>query len=140
MYNSVVRHCKETGQPPSWDNPLFKMQYRNRCANLATLMRRPETHLVEKIINKEIPSARIGFMKPEELWPEGPHAVAIREHDNLEKVRMLTSDPDKVPDGAFTCGKCKSKKTTYYQMQTRSADEPYTCFFSCILCGHRWKS
>jgi DNA-directed RNA polymerase subunit M/transcription elongation factor TFIIS len=25
--------------------------------------------------------------------------------------------------GQFKCGKCKSVKTTYYQMQTRSADE-----------------
>lgn len=25
---------------------------------------------------------------------------------------------------AFQCGKCKQRKTRYYQMQTRSADEP----------------
>ena len=26
----------------------------------------------------------------------------------------------------FTCGKCKEKKVSYYQLQTRSADEPLT--------------
>ena len=39
----------------------------------------------------------------------------------------------------FTCRKCKSNKCTYYQMQTRSADEPMTTFVSCIECGNRWK-
>ena len=39
----------------------------------------------------------------------------------------------------FTCRKCKSKKCTYYQMQTRSADEPMTTYVSCIDCGNRWK-
>ncbi|KAM0685429.1 transcription elongation factor TFIIS, partial [Conglomerata obtusa] len=28
----------------------------------------------------------------------------------------------------FKCGKCKQRKTTYYQLQTRSADEPMTTF------------
>ena len=39
----------------------------------------------------------------------------------------------------FTCGKCKSKKCTYYQLQTRSADEPMTTFVTCLDCSNRWK-
>jgi transcription elongation factor S-II len=39
----------------------------------------------------------------------------------------------------FKCGKCKQRKTKYYQMQTRSADEPMTTFVTCINCGNRWK-
>ncbi|KAF9352411.1 RNA polymerase II elongation factor [Mortierella sp. AD094] len=39
----------------------------------------------------------------------------------------------------FKCGKCKGRKTRYYQMQTRSADEPMTTFVTCINCGNRWK-
>jgi DNA-directed RNA polymerase subunit M/transcription elongation factor TFIIS len=41
--------------------------------------------------------------------------------------------------GLFKCGKCKSVKTTYYQMQTRSADEPMTTFVTCKNCRNRWK-
>ncbi|KAG1969820.1 transcription elongation factor A protein [Pimephales promelas] len=39
----------------------------------------------------------------------------------------------------FTCGKCKKKKCTYTQVQTRSADEPMTTFVFCNECGNRWK-
>jgi transcription elongation factor S-II len=39
----------------------------------------------------------------------------------------------------FTCGRCKKNETSYYQMQTRSADEPMTCFITCVNCGHHWK-
>merc|ERR1712194_422590 len=34
--------------------------------------------------------------------------------------------------GLFTCGKCKSTRTTYYQLQTRSSDEPMTTFVQCL--------
>jgi transcription elongation factor S-II len=39
----------------------------------------------------------------------------------------------------FTCGRCKKNETSYYQMQTRSADEPMTTFITCVGCGHHWK-
>ena len=39
----------------------------------------------------------------------------------------------------FQCGKCKQRKCTYYQMQTRSADEPMTTFVTCTVCDNRWK-
>ncbi|CAN8061925.1 unnamed protein product [Agarophyton chilense] len=39
----------------------------------------------------------------------------------------------------FKCGKCKERKCTYYQMQTRSADEPLTTFVTCVNCNNRWR-
>jgi len=41
--------------------------------------------------------------------------------------------------GTFTCGKCKGNKTTYYQLQTRSSDEPMTTSVQCLSCKNRWK-
>ena len=41
--------------------------------------------------------------------------------------------------GFFTCKKCKGQNTTYYQMQTRGADEPMTNFVTCLDCKNQWK-
>ena len=53
----------------------------------------------------------------------------------IEKAKAAEEDYE----GLFKCGKCKSTKTTYYQMQTRSADEPMTTFVTCLNCTKRWK-
>ena len=44
-----------------------------------------------------------------------------------------------VDDGIFRCRKCKSMKTTYTELQTRSCDEPTSVFVNCTNCGNRWK-
>ena len=44
-----------------------------------------------------------------------------------------------VKEGEFECKRCKQKKTFYYQLQTRSADEAMTTYVYCTVCGNRWK-
>ena len=48
----------------------------------------------------------------------------------------------------YECRRCKAShpndremytQCSYYQLQTRSADEPMTTFVTCIKCGCRWK-
>ena len=40
-----------------------------------------------------------------------------------------TNDTVEVPESAlFKCSKCKSRRITYYELQTRSADEPVRRF------------
>ncbi|CAE6036724.1 unnamed protein product [Arabidopsis arenosa] len=39
----------------------------------------------------------------------------------------------------FKCGRCGQRKCTYYQMQTRSTDEPMTTYVTCVNCDNRWK-
>jgi DNA-directed RNA polymerase subunit M len=37
------------------------------------------------------------------------------------------------------CQKCGNKKAEYWEVQTRSADEPPTRFHKCTKCGHTWR-
>lgn len=37
------------------------------------------------------------------------------------------------------CPTCYHPKASFFQMQTRSADEPMTTFYRCLKCGHQWK-
>ena len=47
-------------------------------------------------------------------------------------------------DGTFRCTRCSMDRrpacrTTYYQLQTRGADEPMTIFITCHECGRNWR-
>lgn len=41
--------------------------------------------------------------------------------------------------GLFKCTKCGSGSILVRQLQTRSADEPMTTFFSCTNCNNSWR-
>lgn len=58
--------------------------------------------------------------------------TALAEAERGQHMKKATTDQ-------FQCGKCKQRKCQYYQMQTRSADEPMTTFVTCVNCGNRWK-
>ena len=45
----------------------------------------------------------------------------------------------KTEDGILKCPRCKSMKTEYTEVQTRSADEPTTKKCVCNACDYRWK-
>ncbi|KAK1348989.1 transcription elongation factor TFIIS [Hamiltosporidium tvaerminnensis] len=37
------------------------------------------------------------------------------------------------------CNKCDSNSAYFIEMQTRSADEPMTIFYTCVKCKETWK-
>ena len=63
----------------------------------------------------------------------------IEEVQKQNLAEAITVKPVHNATDIFKCGKCKQRKTTYYQMQTRSADEPMTTFVTCLNCDNRWK-
>ena len=87
------------------------------------------------------PSSVVDF-SPQMLWPKGPYAKKLQENIENNMKKEYASNIMNQPDykGLFRCGRCKSYKTTYYQMQTRSADEPMTVFVTCHNCDTRWKT
>jgi DNA-directed RNA polymerase subunit M/transcription elongation factor TFIIS len=98
--------------------------------------RNPE--LVEAYKTEKIPKY-IFDASPEQLEPNGLYSETLykkREKElRIEKNKVMEDNYD----GLFRCRKCKSTKTDYYQLQTRSADEPMTTYVTCKTCGNRWK-
>ncbi len=62
----------------------------------------------------------------------------VIEEPDPETGEMIKKEVE-VPNSMLTCGKCGMSKTSSYEMQTRSADEPMTIFASCLCCGNRWR-
>jgi transcription elongation factor S-II len=138
----IVRHAQKRsdvrGFQAAWDNHRFSDIYKHKFLSLKTAINNnPE--LKSKLLNKQISVLDIVDLGPEKLCPEGRYAKQIEEKIHKELRKEYLSREMKNQEGFFTCGRCKSKKTTYYQLQTRSADEPMTTFVSCLNCDRNWK-
>ncbi|XXG40033.1 hypothetical protein AAC387_Pa01g0846 [Persea americana] len=88
----------------------------------------------------------LGEIKPEELISMAPQEMASdkRKHENSKIKEKALFDcerggPPKATTDQFKCSRCGQRKTTYYQLQTRSADEPMTTFVTCVNCNKHWK-
>jgi transcription elongation factor S-II len=95
--------------------------------------------LKQKIINKDLKTSDVVELKPQHLWPGGPTDKTIEDRIIKDLRKAYLAKENQNQEGFFTCNRCKTKKTTYYQLQTRSADEPMTTFVSCLNCGKNWK-
>ena len=74
-----------------------------------------------------------------QLNPDGPAAKSEFKLKARELQMEAAKKKEQDYEGLFKCRKCKSTKTSYYQMQTRSADEPMTTYVTCNNCGLKWK-
>jgi transcription elongation factor S-II len=122
-----------------WENHMVRYKYTTKVLGIVFNLKNPKNPFLKaKILSGEVSPAQLVKMTPYQMFPEMWDPIFERvAHKQLRK--QLTTDVENAPDGAFTCGKCKSKKTTYYQLQCRSADEPMTTFIQCLSCSKRWK-
>lgn len=132
VYNYAVKI-----QDPSWENPSFRNRYRHKAMEIIRLLEDPKCSLKSRLLGGEITTREVGQLAPDQLFPGGPWD-AMKQEIHIEEERRRAA-AENVPEGLFQCRKCKSKKTRYYQMQTRSADEPMTTFVTCLQCSTRWK-
>lgn len=139
IYISVYNKALKMGHAITWENRTFREAYKQRFLQVQYNLKNSPTFL-EDIQSRKIETKRIGFVDHAEMWPGGAHDVGQQQARNRAIVREKNKGT--LPEnykGAFMCGKCKSWKTTYYQLQTRSADEPMTSFISCLNCPNKWK-
>ena len=113
----------------------YKTKMRSLYQNLKN---KSNPELRKRVLSGDITPARFVTMSHEEM----KSAERRAEDERLEKENMnqaMVAQVEKSISASLTCGKCKQKKVSYSQAQTRSADEPMTTFCECMNCGHRWK-
>jgi len=135
VYNWVLKEATNKKVVKKWDNPIFVQIYLDHLRSIYINLKNGD--VCQSLLNGDIKAHEIAFMTHQELspekWEELIKMKSIRDKNKFEQNLEAMTD-------TFTCRKCREKKCTYYQMQTRSADEPMTIFCSCISCGHRWKT
>ena len=134
IFNYTIAECKKRKVIKKWNNPQLVCIYIDHLRSIMINIK--NTSIKEKINNNTITPHTLGFMTHQELKPE--RWSELIEHKIKRDKSKYEVNMDAATD-TFTCKKCKSNKCSYYQMQTRSADEPMTTFVSCLSCGNRWK-
>lgn len=117
----------------------FNIYYTNRCiiiySNLNEKSSIKNTQLIKRLFNNECNEFQLSQFTSKELFPERYNELT--QLYGLDKV--IIREEKEIPDGMIKCKKCRSYKTTYYEMQTRSADEPTTKFVTCHKCDAKFK-
>ena len=139
IYNVTIRYADSKGLLKRWDNKHFKNIYIAKVISVYSNLDSNSYVNNKRFINRfkagEFKAHQIADMEPLQVFPENWKSI----YDEKEKRDKVLYEVNKgLATDIFTCGRCKKKETTYYQLQTRSADEPMTTFVTCYNCGKRW--
>ncbi len=129
IYNDTVTYASKHNIECAWENFIFKHYYVVKAMQIMHHLKeypRFKDRVVQQKLSKTICSLSRSEMTTNQV---------SKDPDAVNNPRSL----DEVADGIFKCPKCHKRKVTYYQMQTRSADEPMTNFITCLYCNNRWK-
>jgi transcription elongation factor S-II len=135
IYNYAIKEANLRKIIKKWDNPYFVQLYIDRLRTIYVNLKNAE--LLEQLKSGEITVQTLAFMTHQELNPD--RWSKLIEQKIKRDASKFTVNVQASTD-MFTCKKCRSKKCTYYELQTRSADEPATIFVTCLDCGKHWKS
>lgn len=134
IFNFSIKKSTKMKVMKKWSNEYFVLIY---LIKFKVVFHNLKNKIItDKLKNGTLPPHEMSFLSHTELLPEKWEQQLQEKKLRLEnkffpKIEASTDN--------FTCGKCKSKACTYYQLQTRSADEPMTTFVTCTNCGNRWK-
>jgi transcription elongation factor S-II len=133
IFNYTLKEAEQRKIVRKWDNKFFVQIYLD---HLRSIVMNLKGDVLQHIMDGSVKPHVIAFMTHQELcpdrWSQLIEAKVKRDKNKFETNISAATD-------TFTCRKCKANQCTYYQMQTRSADEPMTTFVTCIPCGNRWK-
>ena len=134
IFNYSLEHADKLNVVKKWDNNYFIRIYLDRVRTIHNNLK--DNSVKNLIINNLIKPHKLAYMTHQEMQPNKWDALIqekkIRDENKYTPIIEASTDN-------FKCWKCKSKKCTYYQLQTRSGDEPMTTFVNCLDCGNRWK-
>ena len=137
LEKSTFKYTIELGQKRNiivnWENEIFKKMYINKSRSMySNIINKSNKDLPKLIKNIEA----MPFMSSQEIFPK--HWKELMD-TKYKRDKYLYEEKQEAMTDQFKCGRCKSRECTYYELQTRSADEAMTTFITCLTCGNRWK-
>jgi len=134
IYNYALKEATTKKLVKKWENHFFVQLYIDRLKTIYTnIQHEPFKH---SIINGDVKASYLAYMTHYEMrpdkWSKMIEEKSKRDSCKYETVIEASCD-------TFICRKCRSNRTTYYELQLASADESMTVFVTCVDCGNRWR-
>jgi transcription elongation factor S-II len=129
----VVNLSKQCAVDVDWANRVFWNSYRSRAIVI-----------YENLLNGWITKLKNGDVTPDtfadmtiiQMNPEKWQPILTK----ISEYETKLYSAQKTASIMLDCRKCRKKTNCdYYQLQTRSADEPMTTFVTCLECDSKWK-
>ena len=140
IYNILINNAIENNISRKWSNKIFLNLYLSKIRSIYNNLNKDSYvknyYLIDKIKNGDIKPDDLSKLSVYEIHPENWREI-IDEKIKRDKMKYEIK-PESMTE-RYKCRKCGSRKCSYYELQTRSADEPMTQFFTCLDCKNRWK-
>jgi len=140
LYNATIQLSKEKCIKRTWSNPLFKQLYisklRSFYTNISSSGYVQNPNFKQKILDGTITVEQISELSVYDIYPENWAELLDKK---IKRDKLKYEMKPKAMTDQYKCRKCSSRSCSYYEVQTRSADEPMTQFITCLDCGNRWK-
>ena len=140
IYNNIIKYTKKNNIKRKWNNIHFKSLYISRIRSIYSNIKEDSylknKNFKKKILNNEIDVTMISELSKYDIFPENWKDL-IEEKMKKDKLKYELK-PEAMTD-IFKCHRCSGRSCTYYEVQTRSADEPMTQFITCLDCNNHWK-
>lgn len=132
IYDFTEQYCKSNSNNLVMSRTIYKDKVEDLLYNLnqdhATIKK-----LKKAIVKKKYNPYNLAFLCPDELDEDNWMKIILRKHTTEDKLKNLpTIEWNK-------CRVCKHTEYFFYQLQTRSADEPMTTFYICKNCDKTYK-
>jgi DNA-directed RNA polymerase subunit M/transcription elongation factor TFIIS len=133
IYNYAIQFATQNKIIKSWKNQTFIHVYKDKCRSVYFNL---TPSAIATIISNKTSAREFAFLTHQQLNPTlWNDLIELKE----KRDDHLLNFKEQASTTLFTCRKCHSNRCTYYEMQTRSADEATTIFITCLDCGKNWK-
>lgn len=140
MFEAAFNYAVKNHVARSWKTPVFIEIYRQVVRSVFCNIH-PDSpvknrRLLARVLDGEFPLYEIPAMTSYDMFPE--KWFELKDKLLQREQKILEGNKSRATD-QFKCRRCNKRECTYYELQTRSADEPMTCFISCLNCGKEWR-
>ena len=140
IYNYTIDTAKSRNITRLWNDRVFYNLYMNKCISIYSNLSKDSyiqnNYLLNNILEKKIDPESVANLSVYDIFPDNWKDLMDKK-SKMDELKYKLK-PEAMTD-QFKCRKCYSRSCSYYEVQTRSADEPMTQFITCLDCKNRWK-